>query len=51
MVGEILGLTLMTIHNISFYRWLMAAARKQIIDGSYGGWKAGMVRALSGEGS
>jgi queuine tRNA-ribosyltransferase len=51
MVREILGLTLLTIHNISFYRWLMAAAREQIINGSYGVWKAGVVRALSGEGN
>ena len=49
MAREILGLTLLTIHNIWFYRWLMAAARERIIDGSFGAWKAGMVRALSGE--
>jgi queuine tRNA-ribosyltransferase len=48
MVREILGLTLLTIHNVSFYRSLMAAAREQIINGSFGAWKAGMVRSLSG---
>jgi queuine tRNA-ribosyltransferase len=49
MAREILGLTLLTIHNVSFYRGLMAAAREQIINGSYGPWKAGMVRSLGGE--
>ena len=48
---EILGLTLLTIHNVSFYHRLMAAARERIIDGTYGEWKAGMVRTLAGEDS
>jgi queuine tRNA-ribosyltransferase len=51
MVREILGLTLLTIHNVSFYRRLMAAARERIIDGTYGEWKAGTVRTLAGEDS
>jgi queuine tRNA-ribosyltransferase len=50
MVREILGLTLLTIHNISFYRGLMAAAREHIFNGSFGAWKADTLRSLSGEG-
>jgi queuine tRNA-ribosyltransferase len=48
MVGEILGLTLLTIHNIRFYTALMTTAREKIIDGTYGSWKSGVLRSLSG---
>ncbi len=49
MVREILGLTLVTIHNIWFYRWLMAMAREKILDGTFGSWKTESIRTLSGE--
>lgn len=48
MVREILGLTLLTLHNVHFYRRLMAAAREQIVNGSFAEWKPGIIRALSG---
>jgi queuine tRNA-ribosyltransferase len=38
-VGEILGLTLCTLQNISFFMWLTAAAREQILNGSFMEWK------------
>ncbi len=44
MVREILGLTLATIHNIWFYRWLMATAREKIVGGSFGPWKSDFIR-------
>ncbi len=34
-VGEILGMTLATIHNVAFFEDLMAAARTAIIEGRY----------------
>jgi len=38
-VGEILGLELATIHNLSYYQQLMAAARAHIAHGTYDSWK------------
>jgi queuine tRNA-ribosyltransferase len=35
MVGEILAMRLLTIHNVSFYLALMRAARRAILDGRY----------------
>lgn len=44
--GEILGLTIASIHNLSFYLWLVQEARKRIIDGSFAGWKREMIPVL-----
>jgi queuine tRNA-ribosyltransferase len=38
-VGEILGLTLCTLQNISFFMWLTATARERILQGSFREWK------------
>ncbi|MBF0585518.1 tRNA guanosine(34) transglycosylase Tgt [Prosthecochloris sp. N3] len=38
-VGEILGLKLCTLHNISFFMWLTRTAREQILRGSFREWK------------
>ena len=38
-VGEILGLKLCTLQNISFFMWLTATARQQIQNGSFLEWK------------
>lgn len=38
-VGEILGLKLCTMHNISFYMWLTRTAREQIEQGTFSQWK------------
>lgn len=38
-VGEILGLKLCTLQNISFFMWLTATARKEIQNGSFSEWK------------
>ena len=38
-VGEILGLTLCTLQNISFFMWLTATARERILQGTFREWK------------
>jgi queuine tRNA-ribosyltransferase len=43
---EILGLTLASIHNLSFYLWLMAESRKHILLGDFAGWKNEMTNVL-----
>jgi queuine tRNA-ribosyltransferase len=45
--GELLGLTLASIHNLSFYLWLTTVAREKIRDGSFVTWKKEMVDKLS----
>jgi queuine tRNA-ribosyltransferase len=42
-VKEILALQLASIHNITFYLWLMREARKHIQKGSFTTWKESMV--------
>lgn len=45
--GEILGLTLASIHNLSFYLWLTDTAREKIKEGTFAQWKRDMVGKLS----
>ncbi len=44
---EILGAQIASIHNLSFYLWLMAEARCKIADGSFNSWKNIMVKKLA----
>lgn len=44
---EILGAQIASLHNISFYLWLMEEARNKIREGVFGEWKETMVRKLS----
>ncbi len=46
-VGEILGLKLCTLHNISFYIWLTSTARKHIREGSFLEWKASFLHEFN----
>jgi queuine tRNA-ribosyltransferase len=46
--GEILGAQIASIHNLGFYVQLAGEARRRILDGTFGKWKAGMVKKLSG---
>jgi queuine tRNA-ribosyltransferase len=39
---EILGLQIASIHNLSFYLWLVGEARKHILDNSFSSWKKEM---------
>ncbi len=45
-----LGLLLLSLHNVHFLVRLMAEARARVGDGSFGGWSAGWLeRYLAGE--
>lgn len=39
IANEILGLQIASLQNLSFYHWLMRAARAAIVDGSFASWK------------
>ena len=43
---EYLGLTIASVHNLAFYLWLVAQARKHIETGTFKGWKEEMVIVL-----
>jgi queuine tRNA-ribosyltransferase len=44
---EILGAQIASIHNLTFYLWLVKEARKQIISGTFANWKNAMVKKVS----
>ncbi len=48
-VDEILGLQLASIHNLSFYLWLVKEARKHIIAGTFSSWKKGMLEQMAAQ--
>ena len=43
---EYLGLTIASVHNLAFYMWLVAEARKYIKAGDFKSWKEAMVVQL-----
>jgi queuine tRNA-ribosyltransferase len=43
---EILGAQIASIHNLTFYLWLVREAREQILAGTFGGWKSRMVKKV-----
>ena len=43
---ELLAMQIASIHNLSFYLWLVGEARKHIIDGTFPTWKAEMVEKV-----
>jgi queuine tRNA-ribosyltransferase len=45
-INEILGLRLATLHNISFYMWLVQEARKQIFADRYTVWKNKIINEM-----
>ncbi|WP_124979892.1 tRNA guanosine(34) transglycosylase Tgt [Nonlabens xiamenensis] len=45
-VNEMLGRQICTIHNLSFYLWLMREARKHILAGDFRTWKDKMVKQM-----
>ncbi|MCH1432063.1 MAG: tRNA guanosine(34) transglycosylase Tgt [Flavobacteriaceae bacterium] len=45
-VNEMLGKQIATLHNLSFYLWLVREARKHILEGSFGPWKEKMARQM-----
>lgn len=48
-VDEILGLQLASIHNLSFYLWLMREARKNILSNTYSVWKKDILEKLAAQ--
>ena len=45
-VNEMLGKQIATLHNLSFYLWLVREARKHILAGTFSNWKSQMVRQM-----
>ena len=45
--NEILGLQIASLHNLSFFLWLVKEARKHIIAGDFAVWKDKMVPEMS----
>jgi queuine tRNA-ribosyltransferase len=44
---EMLGGMIASLHNLSFYLWLVREARKHIIEGDYTEWKNMMVKNVT----
>lgn len=44
--NEMLGAQIASIHNLSFYLWLVGEARKHIIEGDFTPWKKRMTKHL-----
>ncbi len=47
VANEILAMQIASIHNLSFYLWLVKEARQHIIAGDFAGWKKGMIEILT----
>ena len=45
-INEMLGKQIATIHNLSFYLWLVRESRKHILGGSFRTWKEKMIRNM-----
>jgi queuine tRNA-ribosyltransferase len=43
---EFLGYTIASIHNLSFYLWLVKQARVHILEGNFVQWKNEMIPIL-----
>jgi queuine tRNA-ribosyltransferase len=44
--GELLGAQIASLHNLSFFLWLVDEARRHIIEGNFLAWKNGIVGQL-----
>jgi queuine tRNA-ribosyltransferase len=44
---EILGAQIATLHNLTFYLWLVKEARKNILNGTFAEWKSVMVKKVT----
>lgn len=44
---EILGKQICTLHNLTFYLWLVGEARKHIIEGDFYTWKRQMIKKVT----
>ena len=43
---EMLGLEILSIHNLAFYLWLVGEARQHIIAGDFRSWKEDTLRRI-----
>jgi queuine tRNA-ribosyltransferase len=44
---EILGAQIATLHNLTFYLWLVRESRKQIINGTFTDWKNQLTKQVT----
>ena len=44
--GEMLGLEILSIHNLAFYLWLVGEARQHILAGDFKPWKDQMMKRI-----
>ncbi len=44
---EILGAQIASIHNLTFYLWLVKTARRHILEGTFASWKAQVIGKVS----
>jgi queuine tRNA-ribosyltransferase len=44
--GEMLGAQIASVHNLTFYLWLVNTAREKIIDGSFVSWRRDIEKKL-----
>ena len=44
---EILGAQIASIHNLSFYLWLVQEARRNIIEGTFSAWSDKMIKKVA----
>ena len=47
IAGEMLAAEIASLHNVAFYCWLTAEARRRIFDGTFAAWKSEMVVKLA----
>lgn len=45
--GEMLGLEILSIHNLCFYLWLVGEARKHIVEGDFKSWKDATMQEIT----
>lgn len=45
--NELLGFQIASIHNLSFYIWLVNSAREHILSGDFHTWKTQMIKKIS----
>ncbi len=45
-INEILGKQIATLHNLSFYMWLLKESRKHILEGNFNSWKNKMIKQM-----
>jgi queuine tRNA-ribosyltransferase len=44
---EILGAQIASVHNLTFYLWLVSQARTQLMEGTFGDWKKQILKKIS----